>query len=151
MQCSFFFFCTEPVVVLHFKATVVEIVIRSLDIVTIIVPPALPAAITTGTIYAQSRLKKQGIFCISPPRINVGGKVSLFCFDKVSKPQEDNVYVIHGYFLIITFEVFTVCCFIYEVIKAAVMFQIETVSCINSMTVLDQFRKQSRALTSPLY
>lgn len=65
------------------QATWVELVIRSLDIVTIAVPPALPAAITTGTIYAQSRLKKQGIFCISPPRINVCGKVSLFCFDKV--------------------------------------------------------------------
>ncbi|MEQ2162197.1 hypothetical protein GOODEAATRI_017343, partial [Goodea atripinnis] len=49
-----------------------------------IVPPALPAAITTGTIYAQSRLKKRGIFCISPPRINVCGKVSVFCFDKSS-------------------------------------------------------------------
>ena len=57
--------------------------IRTLDVVTIVVPPALPAAITTGTIYAQRRLKRQGVFCISPPRINVCGKVSLFCFDKV--------------------------------------------------------------------
>lgn len=65
------------------QATWAELVIRSLDIVTIAVPPALPAAITTATIYAQDRLKKQGIFCISPPRINVCGKVSLFCFDKV--------------------------------------------------------------------
>uniref|UniRef100_A0AAR2JBK1 P-type ATPase A domain-containing protein n=1 Tax=Pygocentrus nattereri TaxID=42514 RepID=A0AAR2JBK1_PYGNA len=60
-----------------------ELVIRSLDIVTIVVPPALPAAITTGTIYAQNRLKKKGVFCISPPRINISGKISLFCFDKV--------------------------------------------------------------------
>ena len=55
-----------------------------MDVVTIVVPPALPAAITTGTIYAQRRLKSQGVFCISPPRINVCGKVSIFCFDKVS-------------------------------------------------------------------
>uniref|UniRef100_A0A8C9WW82 ATPase cation transporting 13A2 n=1 Tax=Sander lucioperca TaxID=283035 RepID=A0A8C9WW82_SANLU len=54
-----------------------------LDVVTIAVPPALSAAITTGTIYAQHRLKSQGVFCISPPRINICGKVSLFCFDKV--------------------------------------------------------------------
>lgn len=60
-----------------------ELVIRSLDLVTIAVPPALPAAITTGTIHAQRRLKKQGIFCVSPPRINICGKISLFCFDKV--------------------------------------------------------------------
>uniref|UniRef100_A0A3B4XBJ6 ATPase cation transporting 13A2 n=1 Tax=Seriola lalandi dorsalis TaxID=1841481 RepID=A0A3B4XBJ6_SERLL len=64
-----------------------ELVIRSLDIVTIAVPPALPAAITTGTIYAQRRLKKQGVFCISPPRINICGKVSLFCFDKSTPSQ----------------------------------------------------------------
>uniref|UniRef100_A0A8C9TXN1 ATPase cation transporting 13A2 n=1 Tax=Scleropages formosus TaxID=113540 RepID=A0A8C9TXN1_SCLFO len=65
------------------KTTWVELLVRALDIVTIVVPPALPAAMTTGTIYAQSRLKKSGVFCISPPRINVCGKVSVFCFDKV--------------------------------------------------------------------
>lgn len=65
------------------QTTWAQLVIRSLDIVTIVVPPALPAALTTGTIYAQRRLKKNGVFCISPPRINVCGKISLFCFDKV--------------------------------------------------------------------
>uniref|UniRef100_A0A665X149 Uncharacterized protein n=1 Tax=Echeneis naucrates TaxID=173247 RepID=A0A665X149_ECHNA len=70
-----------------------ELVIRSLDIVTIAVPPALPAAITTGTIYAQRRLKKKGIFCISPPRINVSGKVSLFCFDKTGTLTEEGLDV----------------------------------------------------------
>lgn len=72
------------------KVTWLELVMRSLDVVTIAVPPALPAAITTGTIYAQRRLKNQGVFCISPPRINISGKVSLFCFDKVrEKPLPD--------------------------------------------------------------
>ncbi|XP_013855874.1 probable cation-transporting ATPase 13A2, partial [Austrofundulus limnaeus] len=37
-----------------------EFIVRGLDIVTIVVPPALPVAITTGAIYAQSRLKKDG-------------------------------------------------------------------------------------------
>ncbi|KAI8795519.1 cation-transporting ATPase 13A3, partial [Biomphalaria glabrata] len=50
--------------------------IRALDIVTIIVPPALPAAMTVGTVYAQSRLKKSKIFCISPPRINFCGRIN---------------------------------------------------------------------------
>uniref|UniRef100_A0A4W6BPQ4 ATPase cation transporting 13A2 n=1 Tax=Lates calcarifer TaxID=8187 RepID=A0A4W6BPQ4_LATCA len=81
------------VVLYRSNATWVELVIRSLDIVTIAVPPALPAAITTGTIYAQSRLKKQGIFCISPPRINVCGKVSLFCFDKTGTLTEEGLDV----------------------------------------------------------
>lgn len=59
------------------------ILIRALDIITIVVPPALPAAMTVGTIYSQNRLKKRSIFCISPPRINVCGKIKLVCFDKV--------------------------------------------------------------------
>ncbi|NWY68292.1 AT132 ATPase, partial [Erithacus rubecula] len=59
-----------------------QIIIRALDLVTVIVPPALPAAMTVGTIYAQNRLKEQGIFCISPPRINLCGKLRLVCFDK---------------------------------------------------------------------
>uniref|UniRef100_A0AAR2JLH3 P-type ATPase A domain-containing protein n=1 Tax=Pygocentrus nattereri TaxID=42514 RepID=A0AAR2JLH3_PYGNA len=70
-----------------------ELVIRSLDIVTIVVPPALPAAITTGTIYAQNRLKKKGVFCISPPRINISGKISLFCFDKTGTLTEEGLDV----------------------------------------------------------
>uniref|UniRef100_A0A668ABV8 ATPase cation transporting 13A2 n=1 Tax=Myripristis murdjan TaxID=586833 RepID=A0A668ABV8_9TELE len=75
------------------NATVLELVIRTLDIVTIVVPPALPAAITTGTIYAQRRLKRQGVFCISPPRINVCGKISLFCFDKTGTLTEEGLDV----------------------------------------------------------
>uniref|UniRef100_A0A672JX05 Succinate dehydrogenase [ubiquinone] iron-sulfur subunit, mitochondrial-like n=1 Tax=Sinocyclocheilus grahami TaxID=75366 RepID=A0A672JX05_SINGR len=69
----------------------VKLVIRSLDIVTIIVPPALPAAITTATIYAQNRLKRHGVFCISPPRINICGKTSLFCFDKTGTLTEEGL------------------------------------------------------------
>ncbi|XP_066529364.1 cation-transporting ATPase 13A2 isoform X2 [Hoplias malabaricus] len=75
------------------NTTWTELVIRSLDIVTIVVPPALPAAITTGTIYAQGRLKKQGVFCISPPRINICGKISLFCFDKTGTLTEEGLDV----------------------------------------------------------
>jgi cation-transporting ATPase 13A3/4/5 len=65
------------------QASVETILLRTLDIITIVVPPALPAAMTAGTVYSQNRLKKLGIFCISPPRINVCGKVKLVCFDKV--------------------------------------------------------------------
>ncbi|KAH9508704.1 hypothetical protein Btru_049665, partial [Bulinus truncatus] len=66
-------------------------VIRVLDIVTIIVPPALPAAMTVGTVYAQSRLKKSKIFCISPPRINFCGRINVFCFDKTGTLTEDGL------------------------------------------------------------
>ena len=75
------------------QVTWLQLVVRSLDIVTIAVPPALPAAITTGTIYAQRRLKSRGIFCISPPRINICGKISLFCFDKVRVESVNGLFV----------------------------------------------------------
>ena len=60
-----------------------EIVIRALDVVTVAVPPALPAAMTMCALYAQSRLESQGIFCVHPARINLAGKLRLVCFDKV--------------------------------------------------------------------
>lgn len=66
-------------------------VVRVLDIVTIVVPPALPAAMTVGTVYAQNRLKKKKIFCISPPRINFCGKLKLICFDKTGTLTEDGL------------------------------------------------------------
>lgn len=59
------------------------IIIESLDIITITVPPALPAAMTAGIVYAQRRLKRVGIFCISPQRINMCGQLNVVCFDKV--------------------------------------------------------------------
>jgi magnesium-transporting ATPase (P-type) len=43
-----------------------EIFLDSLDLITIVVPPALPAAMTIGSVYAQRRLQRKGIFCISP-------------------------------------------------------------------------------------
>ncbi|XP_039611384.1 cation-transporting ATPase 13A2 isoform X1 [Polypterus senegalus] len=67
------------------------LITRALDLVTIIVPPALPAAMTAGTIYSQNRLKKHGVFCISPPRINVCGKIKLFCFDKTGTLTEEGL------------------------------------------------------------
>ncbi|NXG42908.1 AT132 ATPase, partial [Psilopogon haemacephalus] len=70
-----------------------QIILRALDLVTVIVPPALPAAMTVGTIYAQNRLKKQGIFCISPPRINLSGKLRLVCFDKTGTLTEEGLDV----------------------------------------------------------
>ncbi|XP_006030034.3 probable cation-transporting ATPase 13A4 [Alligator sinensis] len=68
-----------------------EIVKKALDVITIAVPPALPAALTTGIIYTQRRLKKKGIFCISPQRINMCGQLNLFCFDKTGTLTEDGL------------------------------------------------------------
>ena len=48
------------------------------------VPPALPVAMTIGTVFAQRRLKIHQVFCISPNSINLAGTVDLVAFDKVS-------------------------------------------------------------------
>merc|ERR1719402_1876667 len=67
------------------------IILRALDIITIVVPPALPAAMTVGTVYAQARLRRARIFCLSPARINVCGKLKLVCFDKTGTLTEDGL------------------------------------------------------------
>ncbi|XP_071454972.1 polyamine-transporting ATPase 13A3-like [Hetaerina americana] len=68
-----------------------EIALDSLDLVTIVVPPALPAAMTVGRLYAQARLKEKGIFCISPRTINVSGAIDCVCFDKTGTLTEDGL------------------------------------------------------------
>uniref|UniRef100_A0A4X2M375 Cation-transporting ATPase n=1 Tax=Vombatus ursinus TaxID=29139 RepID=A0A4X2M375_VOMUR len=68
-----------------------DVVKKALDVITIAAPPALPAALTTGIIYAQRRLKKNGIFCISPQRINVCGQLNLVCFDKTGTLTKDGL------------------------------------------------------------
>ncbi|XP_014638495.1 PREDICTED: probable cation-transporting ATPase 13A5 [Ceratotherium simum simum] len=55
------------------------------------VPPLLPAALTTGIMYAQKRLKKKKIFCTSPQRINMCGQINLMCFDKTGTLTEDGL------------------------------------------------------------
>ncbi|XP_038318756.1 probable cation-transporting ATPase 13A5 isoform X2 [Canis lupus familiaris] len=63
----------------------------ALLILTITVPPVLPAALTTGIVYAQKRLKKKKIFCISQQRINMCGQINLVCFDKTGTLTEDGL------------------------------------------------------------
>ncbi|ESO01370.1 hypothetical protein HELRODRAFT_112766 [Helobdella robusta] len=66
-------------------------IITSLDIITIAVPPALPAALTVGLLYAQSRLKNKGIFCTNPRSINLSANVDCCCFDKTGTLTEEGL------------------------------------------------------------
>mgnify|MGYP005983604885 FL=1 len=68
-----------------------DLVIEAFDLITIVVPPALPAAMTVGRFYAQIRLKKNKIFCISPRSINVSGSIDCVCFDKTGTLTEDGL------------------------------------------------------------
>jgi cation-transporting P-type ATPase 13A2 len=86
------FLATLPIMIEQNYA-LFEIIDRSLDLITITVPPALPAAMTAGTAFALSRLKRRKIFCISPPRVNVSGRVNLMVFDKTGTLTEDGLQV----------------------------------------------------------
>ncbi|XP_037566605.2 LOW QUALITY PROTEIN: polyamine-transporting ATPase 13A3-like [Dermacentor silvarum] len=68
-----------------------NIIVRSLDVVTIVIPPALPAAMTIGIVFAQSRLRRALIYCISPRSINISGCINCFCFDKTGTLTEEGL------------------------------------------------------------
>ncbi|CAG8667710.1 5684_t:CDS:10, partial [Acaulospora morrowiae] len=70
------------------------IIFRALDLFTIVVPPALPTTMSIGTGFAIARLRKSEIYCISPARINVGGKLNVMCFDKTGTLTEDGLDVL---------------------------------------------------------
>ncbi|KAG5519875.1 hypothetical protein PMAC_000152 [Pneumocystis sp. 'macacae'] len=69
------------------------IILRSLDLITIVVPPALPTTLAIGTNFAISRLKKRQIYCISPSKVNISGTVDIMCFDKTGTLTEDGLDV----------------------------------------------------------
>ncbi|XP_017759410.1 PREDICTED: probable cation-transporting ATPase 13A3 [Eufriesea mexicana] len=68
-----------------------DIAIKALDIITIVIPPALPAAMTVGKLYAQIRLKRAQIYCINNRVINVSGSINCVCFDKTGTLTEDGL------------------------------------------------------------
>ncbi|XP_043505949.1 polyamine-transporting ATPase 13A3 isoform X1 [Polistes fuscatus] len=68
-----------------------HIVLEALDLITIVVPPALPAAMTVGRFVAQKRLETSKIYCTSPRTINVSGSIDCICFDKTGTLTEDGL------------------------------------------------------------
>lgn len=68
-----------------------DILLKALDLITIIIPPALPMAMTIGVIFAQTRLKSANIYCISPRSINISGCINCVCFDKTGTLTEDDL------------------------------------------------------------
>mmetsp|Transcript_12683 Transcript_12683/g.21348 ORF Transcript_12683/g.21348 Transcript_12683/m.21348 type:complete len:470 (+) Transcript_12683:712-2121(+) len=67
---------------------------KSLDLITITVPPALPATMSVGVAFAIQRLKRSKIFCISPPRVNVSGRIQIMVFDKTGTLTEDGLQIL---------------------------------------------------------
>lgn len=60
---------------LHKNVTNSDLALKFFDLITITVPPGLPASMSIGIIYSLSSLKKKKIYCISPDRIISGGRV----------------------------------------------------------------------------
>ena len=58
------------------------VILGSLDLITIAVPPALPLILTAGVEYAIQRLKRSRIFCINPERVPYAGRLDTICWDK---------------------------------------------------------------------
>lgn len=75
----------------HRGDNLTDVLLSAFDMITIVVPPTLPAAMTIGIIYAQSRLRRRKIFCISPRNINISGCINCVCFDKTGTLTEDNL------------------------------------------------------------
>lgn len=84
-------FCYTIAIMLTRGSGLKKIILRSLDIITIVVPPALPAAMSIGIFAAQMRLRARQVFCISPSTINTCGAINVVCFDKTGTLTEDGL------------------------------------------------------------
>ena len=67
------------------------IVVHSLDILTIAVPPALATCLTIASEIATNRLERKQILTKSQNKIIVGGRVNTMCFDKTGTLTEDSL------------------------------------------------------------
>lgn len=72
-------------------ATFFEILKKSLDVLTIAVPPALATCLSIGSEIASGRLEEKGIITKSQTKINVAGRVDVMCFDKTGTLTEDSL------------------------------------------------------------
>lgn len=71
--------------------SVEELLVLFFDMITIGVPPALPACLGIGIGYAVARLKKGKIICIKREKVNIAGQVTHIVFDKTGTLTEDHL------------------------------------------------------------
>jgi len=73
------------------EASTLDIIFKSLDIITIAVPPALATCMSIGAEIATERLENQQIITKSQNKINVAGRIDVMCFDKTGTLTEDSL------------------------------------------------------------
>ena len=76
---------------LNLKASIPQIAILFLELITNLLPSAITISITIGIYFSFIRLKKQGISCLDRNKIDIAGNVDTICFDKTGTLTEDHV------------------------------------------------------------
>ncbi len=82
------FYIWDIIALASYGAPAGFIILRYLDLVTVAVPPALPACLTVATAIAVSRLAEHGIFVSNPSAITAAGHLDIICFDKTGTLTE---------------------------------------------------------------
>ncbi|EGR34206.1 hypothetical protein IMG5_020700 [Ichthyophthirius multifiliis] len=86
----FMLFLTLPTFMDNYRKNYInltEIIIRSLDIIAICIPPALPTCLSFGISFSLKRLNEKKIFCSNIHKISVCGKIKTLCLDKTGLTQ----------------------------------------------------------------
>lgn len=98
LKCMFFFMLLGVIPMTYnvlvwksFNASTFYLFITTVDIATFLVPPLLPAVLTSLNAQAQKRLAAQGIFCLDPSYIAYSGGLDMVCFDKTGTLTEDTI------------------------------------------------------------
>ncbi|OSX77793.1 hypothetical protein BU14_0134s0015 [Porphyra umbilicalis] len=76
-----------------FHLSVREATLEALDLITIAVPPSLPAAISFGLAFALARLTRHGIICVRASVVTRAALVDVLCFDKTGTLTEEGLDV----------------------------------------------------------
>lgn len=84
---------------LDHKMSLLDILLKGGDLISTMVPPALPVCLGIGVYYTLLHLKRVKIYCIDRERVNLLGQINVVCFDKTGTLTEDTLRV-HGYQLV---------------------------------------------------
>ncbi|PSC67462.1 hypothetical protein C2E20_8853 [Micractinium conductrix] len=82
------FYVWDVVALASYGAGAGFIILKYLDMITIAVPPALPACLTVATAIAVSRLQQHDIFVSNPSAVTLAGHLNVLCFDKTGTLTE---------------------------------------------------------------
>ena len=85
----FLYFVSFPF--FYVEASLFDIVMRFGDILTVVVPPALPACLNIGILFAVKRLKTSRIKCTQANKVGIAGRVDSCIFDKTGTLTENEL------------------------------------------------------------